>query len=198
MQTASICGSELAYGAQQRGLLAVGNIEAVHIGEQNQPVGLDRGGQQRAQFIVVAESAHQFANRNAIIFIHHRNHAELEQLVQRILQIAVADGRSKVVAREQQLGHNFLPEKKLLVGVHQQALADGGAGLHERHGSRPLAEAEMSHAGGDCSRADNQILVAGKIELIDQGPHARGVDASSGRDQTGTDFDRRGAWRPLI
>ena len=38
-------------------------------------------------------------------------------------------------------------------------------------------------------RADDQVLVAGKIKLIDQRPHARGVDAASGRDQTGTDFD---------
>ena len=29
----------------------------------------------------------------------------------------------------------------------------------------------------------------GKDRLVDQRPHARGVDASAGRDQTGSDFD---------
>ncbi len=50
-------------------------------------------------------------------------------------------------------------------------------------------KAQMRHAGSNGSGADDQILVAGKIELIDQRPHARGVDAAAGRDQTGADFD---------
>ena len=59
-------------------------------------------------------------------------------------------------------------------------------------------KAEVSHAGGDGSGADDQILVAGKIELVDQRPHARGVDAAAGRDQTGTDFDDEAHVRLLI
>ena len=52
-----------------------------------------------------------------------------------------------------------------------------------------LAKAQMGHAGGDRSGADDQILVAGESQLVYQRPHARGVDAAAGRNQTGTDFD---------
>ncbi len=50
-------------------------------------------------------------------------------------------------------------------------------------------EAEVRHAGRDRSRADDQILMAGKVQLIHQRPHARGIDSPSGRNQTGAEFD---------
>src|SRR5712692_2137562 len=79
---------ELAHRAQQSRLLAVGSVEAVYVGEQEQPVGLDCSCEQGAQFVVVTEGAYQFAHRDTVVLIYHRNHAELQQFVQCILQIA--------------------------------------------------------------------------------------------------------------
>ena len=98
LQTASIGSGQLAHRAQQARTFAIGKIEAIHIGEQKQPVRFDRGGQQGAQFIVVAECPHQFAHRNAVILVHYRDHAELQQFMQSILQVAVTEGRGEVIA----------------------------------------------------------------------------------------------------
>src|SRR6185369_9127900 len=46
---------QLADRTQQARAFAIGKVEAIDVSEQKQPVGLDRGGQQGAQFIVVAE-----------------------------------------------------------------------------------------------------------------------------------------------
>ena len=67
--------------------------------------------------------------------------------MQRILQISVPDGRSKIVARQQKLRHHFFPEEQLLVGMHQQALTHSRAGLHPGHTRRPLAQSQIQHSG---------------------------------------------------
>src|SRR6266849_1821080 len=187
---------ELAHCAQQARTLSIGDEEAVHIGKQKQPVGLDRLGQQGAELIVVSEGSYQFAHRNAVVLVYHRHHAEIQQLVQGILQVAITDRRREVIAREQELRYHFLAEKKLLVSMHQQALPHRGAGLHERHTGWPFRKPQMGHAGGDRARTDDQILMEGYVELIDQRAHARSVDAASGRNQTGADFDDEAHVRP--
>ena len=104
--------SQFAHHALQPGFLAsVGNQQAIDIGQQQQPVGFYGGGEQRTQFVVVAESAFQFADADAVILIDDRHHAEREQFGERILQVAVAHRRGEVVARKQQLRDHFLAEK---------------------------------------------------------------------------------------
>ena len=182
--------SQLAHGAHElRRFTAVGNVETIDVGEEEQPIGLHGGGEQRTEFVVVAEGAHQFADRDAVIFVDDGNDAQLHQFVQGILQILVAEGRGEVITRQQQLGYDFLSEEELLVGMHQQALADGGAGLHARHAGGPVVEAQVRHAGGDRARADDQVFVAREIELVDQRAHSFFVDPPAGRDQAGSDFD---------
>jgi hypothetical protein len=43
--------------------------------------------------------------------------------------------------------------------------------------------------GRNGSGANNQILVLGQIKLVYERPHAVGMDASTGGDQAGSDFD---------
>ena len=86
---------------------------------------------------------------------------------ERVLQVAVADWRGEIIAGEQQLRYDFLSEEEPLVGVHQLALPDGGAGLHARHVAGTLLKREARHARGNRTRGDDQVFVLGKIELVD-------------------------------
>ena len=190
LHCASSAGVSLRIDALQARLLAaIGNQESVNIGQQQQPVGFDGRGQQRTQFVVVAEGAFQFAYRDAVVFIDDRHHAQREQFCQCVLQIAIAHGRGEVVAREQQLRDDFLAEEQALVGVHQLALADGGAGLHARDIAGALSSDEARHAGGDRARGDDQVFVFREVELIDHAAQQVDVDLPAGGDETGADFD---------
>src|SRR5216684_2174600 len=76
--------SELANSSQHSRTLSIGNIEAIHIGEQQQPIGFDRSCEERAQFVVIAEGAFQFADGNTVILIDDGNNAQAQQLVKSV------------------------------------------------------------------------------------------------------------------
>ena len=73
--------------------------------------------------------------------------------------------------------------------MHQHTLADRGTGLHLRHTAGLAGKPKVRHARGYCSRAHNQVLVAGEVELVHERPHTVGIDASTRGDQAGSDFD---------
>jgi len=177
------------HALQPRFSAAVGNHEAVDIGEQKQPVGLNRGGEQGTQFIIVSEPAFQLAYRDAVVLVDDRDNTQLQQLRERILQIAIAQGRGKVVAGEQKLGNDFFAEEEALVGVHQLALAHGGTSLHPWNVAGTLLQCEAGHAGGDGARSNDQIFVVRQIKLIHQPAKQMNIDVPLGSDKTGADFD---------
>ena len=84
-------------------LSSVGNKEPIHIRKQEQPVGFHCCGQQRAQFVVITESAFEFAHRNAVVLVYDRDDSQAQQLRERVLKIPVANRRGEIVTGKQQL-----------------------------------------------------------------------------------------------
>ncbi len=132
-------------------LRPLGTMKSVHVGEKQQPVGFHGCGKQGAEFVVVAEGALDLPHRHAVVFIHDGDHAQGKEFGERVLQIAIAHGRGEIVTRKQELRHDFLSEKKALVGVHQLALANSCAGLHARDIGGAIPELQARHAR--CDRA---------------------------------------------
>jgi hypothetical protein len=125
----------------------------------------------------------------AVVFIHDRDYPARKQLGQRVLQVAVTNRRSEIVAREQKLRYHLLAEKQPLVGVHELALTNRRACLQARDVARPLVQSEVRHARGDRAGSDDQVFVLAEIELIHHGAQQVRVNLSARKDQTGTDFD---------
>src|SRR5437763_22313 len=160
------CEGQLAYGPNQLRALPIWSVEAINVGEQQQPVCIDRSGEECTQFVVVAECAFQFPHRYTVVFVCNRHHAQTQQLIERVLQVLVTRRGGEIIARKQQLGDNLFPEEELLVGVHERALSDRRTGLHEGNARRPFFQAEVRNARRDCARADNEKLVLWQIKLV--------------------------------
>src|SRR5215470_9226363 len=91
-------GRQFGHGAYElRRSATVRDVKAVDIGKQQEPVGLDGGREQRAEFVVVAEGADQFSDRDAVVLVDDGHNAKLYEFVQGILEILVSDGRREVV-----------------------------------------------------------------------------------------------------
>ena len=84
---------------------------------------------------------------------------------------------------------DFLAEEKALVGVHQLALANGGAGLHAGNVAGALLERQSRHAGGDGAGSYDEVFVFREVELIDHAAQQIDIDLAAGSDKAGADFD---------
>src|SRR3984957_15064037 len=93
------------------------------------------------------------------------------------------------MARQEQLRDHLLTEKQALVGMHQPALADRGAGLHRRDLARSLPQPKARNASGNRTGRNDQILVFAEIELIDQPAQQVGINLPARSDKAGADFD---------
>ena len=97
-------------------------VEAVDVGEQDQQVGVDEVGDQRGEPVVVAEA--DLGGGDGVVLVDDRHDAELEQLGEGLVGVAVVGAPGHVVDGEQHLaGHDAVPGELLLVAVGQQALA---------------------------------------------------------------------------
>src|SRR5207248_9519952 len=112
-----------------------------------------------------------------------------QQLCQSVLQVPIPNRRSEVVAREQQLSNDFLPEKQALIGVHQFALPYCGAGLHAWDAGWPFSQLQARDARGNRSRSDNQVLILGPIKLVHHAAQQIDIDLPVGSNEAGADFD---------
>ncbi len=102
----------------------------------------------------------QFGGGNRVIFIDDGKHAEAEQLFHGVLQVRVAPPIREIFLGEQYLRDFYVPGgEKILVRVHQQALADGGAGLlgYQVRQARAV-QAEPAAAESNRARRDEHDL----------------------------------------
>ena len=126
----------------------VAREQAGLIGEDDQRIGLDQVGDQRAQRVVVAEL--DLVGGDGVVFVDDRDDAELEQRAQRRARIEIALPVGEVVVRQQHLrGVQAVCAEARFVGLHQAHLADRGGGLQFVQLARPALPAQALHAFGD-------------------------------------------------
>ena len=128
--------------SRPRGLRIAG-VEAVHVGEQDQQIGVDVRHHQRGKLVVVAEDA-----RRAAAGAPAGRSSSAVETVSFSLMMGMTPSRSSVVsvarrfscrARIEEIvfGEQHLGDaeaqllESIVVHAHQAALADGGAGLHQ-------------------------------------------------------------------
>ncbi len=73
--------------------------------------------------------------------------------------------------------------------MHQRALADGGAGLHQADVRWPRLQSEIRHSRRNGTRADDEEFMMWQVELIHQRAQLLRVNAPTGGDQAGSDFN---------
>src|SRR5207248_427006 len=93
-------------GVQLAGVAAdgrVGRVEAVHVGQQHQQVGLDEGGDQGAQVVVVADL--DLLDGHRVVLVDDRQDAEAQQGQQRVARVEVAGAVADVLGGDEAAPH---------------------------------------------------------------------------------------------
>ena len=172
--------------------LRVTGVEAVHVAEQDQCVGMHQVRDQRGQPVVVAEP--DLVGRDRVVLVDHRHDAELEQPPEGLVSVAVVTVPGDVVDGEQHLTDlEAVPPEAMRVVPHQQALTHRRRRLLGGEILRTRLQAERGQAGRDRARGDEHDFPAGQPsggecghQLLDP----RRVDsARRGRQRRRTDLD---------
>jgi hypothetical protein len=112
----------------RRVLARVGRVQALLVGQDDQRIGLDQVGHQRAQRVVVAELDLVVDDR--VVLVDDRHHAQLEQGEQRRARVEVALAVGQVGVREQHLGAADPFSRSLVSYIWARPIwPDGGGGL---------------------------------------------------------------------
>lgn len=173
------------------------------VGEQDESVSVHLAGDEGGKAVIVAEDAAfralvdrlQFGGGDRVVFVDDRNYAQLEQLLDRAAKVGGAAALDEIVFGEQNLGDfDVVRLKEVLVGVHEQGLADSGTRLLGDQivgASAMQAETAATHADG--SGGNQNDLDAGVREAGDAGSQrfeALGRKAAVGRgDDIGSQLD---------
>ena len=140
----------LHLGQQHRVRIAsrVGREQTVLVRENDQPVGLDEVGHERAQRVVVTHL--DLVGGHRVVLIDDRHHAQRQQRLQHGACVQVTPAVSQVFMGQQHLrGLDAVALEGVLVGLGNAHLADGGGSLQLAHLARPLLPAQPFHAFGD-------------------------------------------------
>ena len=138
----------------------VAGVERVHVGEQDQQVGVDQRGHQGGEPVVVAEADLLGGDRVVLVDDRHgaAGRAACAGCGTRCGSAPAGSRRRRSAAP----GRRVRPcrAKRLGVGPHQQALPDAGGGLLGGQVARPAAQPERGQPGGDRAGGDQHHLAA--------------------------------------
>ena len=138
----------------------VAGVQRIDVGQQDQRAGADQMRHQCGEPIVVAEP--DLGGRDGVVLVHHRHHAEGQQLAERPLGVAVVRAPHDIVAGQQDLPDGQLvPGERAGVALGQQLLPDGGGGLLGRQITGPALQAERRQPGGDRTGGHQHHLRSG-------------------------------------
>ena len=173
-------------------------VQTVDVAEQDEQVGVHQVRDQGREAVVVAEP--DLAGGDRVVLVDDRQHAELEQLREGLVGVAVVTAPGHVVGRQQDLPDDEpVPGELLGVAVHEESLTHGGRGLLRGQGPRAAGQPEGCEAGGDRTGRDQDDLRAAAArggEHVDEAAYALGVDAPGGGGEGGrADLDHDPAGR---
>src|SRR5690625_1502743 len=116
-------------------------------------------GDECGQAVVVAEP--DLRRRDGVVLVHDRDDAELEQLRERTVRVAVVAAPGHIIDGQQYLAHD-VPMTGEPFGVmrHEQALAYSRGRLLCREVTRSLPQPDRRYPGRDRPGADQDHLIA--------------------------------------
>ena len=149
-------------------------------------------GDHRGERVVVTEL--DLGGADGVVLIDDGDGAVADELAQGLLHAEVAGAQPEIIMCEEHLGDGEAVRGEAgLPRLHEQRLADGGAGLFFGNLLRFLGEAEPAHAEADGAGGDHDDLGAAGAERGDiraDGGDARGVElADAGGENAGAEFD---------
>ncbi|CAM5250358.1 hypothetical protein SHIRM173S_11786 [Streptomyces hirsutus] len=168
-------------------------VHAVHVGQQDQQVGVDQVGDEGGETVVVAEA--DLVGGDGVVLVDDREGAHRQQLVEGAGGVAVVGAAAHVVGGEQYLADaDAVAGEGCGVTGHQQTLADAGGGLLAGEVPRSPGEAQGGESGGDGTGGDEDEFAlspaADLREHIDECVDPVGVQAARrGRQRRGSDLD---------
>ena len=129
-------------------LLRIGGEEPGGVGEHHERVRVEQVGDERGEEVVVAVADLVVGDR--VVLVHDREHAEVEQALQRLAGVQVLAAVHEVVRREQHLAADDVVRREDRVQPLDEArLADRGERLQRADVGGPRREPERGHAGRD-------------------------------------------------
>ena len=135
----------------------VGREQAVLVRENDQPVGFDEVGHERAQRVVVPHL--DLVGRHRVVLVDDRYHAQRQQRLQHGACVQVTPAVSQVFMGQQHLrGLDAVALEGVLVGLGNAHLTNGGRSLQLTHFPRPLLPAQPFHAFGNGTRGHQHDL----------------------------------------
>ncbi len=146
----------------------IAGVERIDVRQQHQRIRPDQMRDKRGKPVVVAEA--DLGGGHRVVLVDHRDHAELQELGERPLRVAVVRPADHVVA-----GQQHLADPQLMAGEGRRVLrgelllADRRRGLLGGQVPRPPAQSQRRQTGGDRARGHQHDMAAG------MGPGRHGV-----------------------
>ena len=147
--------------AQQPGArrARVAVVQAVDVGEQHQRVRADDVRDERGEPVVVTHP--DLVGGHRVVLVHHRQHLEPEQALQRALRVAVVRAADHVVGGEQHLADGLaVAGERPRVRLGEQELADRGRRLLGGEVARAAGQPQRREPCRDRPRRDEHHLAA--------------------------------------
>ena len=137
----------------------VAGVEAVGVGEQDEPVRADEHRDLRGEEVVVAEG--DLVGGRRVVLVDDRHDAEVQQPAQGLTRVEVVRPRAHVEEREQHLrGHHAALAQQAVVDRVELALPHRAGRLQVLDRRRAHREAHEVHAPRDGPARDDDHLVA--------------------------------------
>ena len=138
--------------------------QAELVGEDDQSVGFDQVGHQRAQGVVVAKA--DFVGDDGVVFVNDGHHAEIEQRSQGAAGIEVALAIRQVIVGQQDLcGVQIMSFELGFPGLHQPHLTNGGCSLKFMQLLRANCPTQPAHAFSHRTRRHHHHFNASSDQL---------------------------------
>ena len=171
----------------------IGVVQRVHVGEDEEELGVDLARDIGRELVVVAEGVADLGGGHDVVLVEDGYRARLEEGLDRGAQVEVGGAVVPGVAGDEELGGGEAEDAEgAAVLVHEGDLADGRAGLaHPQLGHAPR-DAQLAGAHAYGARSDDDDLLAcarelgdlrgGPVQVLDVDPAlGRLASACSGR-----------------
>ena len=123
---------------------------------------MEQVGHERGEEVVVAVADLVVGDR--VVLVHDRQHAEVEQPLQRLARVEILTAVHEVVWREQHLAtHDVVRGEDRVQPLDEARLPDRGKGLQRADVGGTRGEPERGHARRDCTREHQHDAVAGGV-----------------------------------
>jgi len=146
--------------------LGIMGVQALGVRQYNQQICAEVARNERGEIIVIAQL--DLVHGDGVILVDDGNDAELQQRAEGVAEVEVP-----LAVEERAMGQQYLRDRLsvrgevMIVGAHEDVLADRGRRLEHLYVPRPLLEVELANARTDCARRDENNLFPTLFECND-------------------------------